>query len=163
MTEENGSLPSPLALSLDLELNTLASATRGAQILADLQAQHGLPDEELERAAPACIMSMLALVIERIGQLRRVVRNEEDPAHLWAPHNAVEDPATSGESAEDIVLFSWNSLRVPVVTWNPHPQEEAPREPKGRKNRGQQPKEAPSESPSASGDKEPGPSTSESR
>ncbi|RKG72686.1 hypothetical protein [Corallococcus terminator] len=108
-------------------------------------------------------MSMLALVIERIGQLRRVVRNEEDPAHLWAPHNAVEDPATSGESAEDIVLFFWNSLPVPVVTWNPHPQEEAPREPKGRKNRGQQPKEATSESLSASGEKEPGPSTSESR
>ncbi|WP_408890097.1 hypothetical protein ACJ2CR_02505 [Myxococcus faecalis] len=82
MTEENGNLPSPLALSLDLELGTLASATRGAQILADLQARHGLLDAELERTAPACIMSMLALVIERIGQLRRVVRNEENPAHL---------------------------------------------------------------------------------
>ncbi|MCP3105482.1 hypothetical protein LZ198_42140 [Myxococcus sp. K15C18031901] len=161
MTEENGSLPSPLALSLDLELNTLASATRGAQILADLQAQHGLPDEELERAAPACITSMLALVIERIGQIRRVVRNEEDPAHLRAPHNSVEAPATSSDFPEDIILFSWNSPRLPVVAGKPHPQEEAPRAPKERKKRNQ--KEAPPESPNGPEEQAPKPPSSDSR
>ncbi len=145
MTEENGSTTSPLALSLDLELGTLASATRGAQILADLQSRQGLLDTELEQAASDCIMSMLALVVERIGQLRRVVRNEENPALLWAPHNSVEDPATSGEFPEDIVLFSWNSLRLPLVMWNPYPQEKASRAPRECKTRSQ--KDAATESP----------------
>ena len=119
MGEENGlsSPPRGVVVSLDLELGTLAAAIQGAQMLADLQARRDLPDEEMERDAPACVMSVLALATERIGQLRRVVRNEENPANLWAPHNAVEDPETSGEYPGDIVLFSWGSHRLPLVMW----------------------------------------------
>ncbi|MDC0714021.1 hypothetical protein POL68_36485 [Stigmatella sp. ncwal1] len=118
MTEESGFsiTPRPLVVSLDLELATLSGATLGAQLLADLYARKEL-DEEQERDAPVGIYSVLALVRERINQLRRVVRNEEDPAHLWASHNAVEDPAISGEFPGDIVLFSRASGRVPLVMW----------------------------------------------
>lgn len=119
MEEENGlsSPPRGVVVSLDLELGTLGAAIQGAQMLADLKARRDLPDEEMERDAPACILSMLALARERLGQLRRVVRNEENPANLWAPHNAVEDPETSGEFPGDIVLFSWGSHRLPLVMW----------------------------------------------
>ena len=84
-------------------------------MLADLQARRDLPDAKLERDAPACILSVLSLVTERIGQLRRVVRNEENPGNLWARHNAVEAPETSGEYPGDLVLFSWGSHRLPLV------------------------------------------------
>lgn len=119
MEEESGlsSHPRGGVVSLDLELGTLATAIQGARMLADLQARHDLPDAEMERNAPACIVAVLALTTERLGQLRRVVRNEENPANLWAPHNAVEDPETSGEFPGDIVLFSWGSHRLPLVMW----------------------------------------------
>jgi hypothetical protein len=119
MEEVNGlsSPPRGVVVSLDLELGTLATAIQGAQMLAALHAGRALPDAEMERDVPACITSMLALATERIGQLRRVVRNEENPAHLWAPHNAVEDPETSGGFPGDIVLFSWGSHRLPLVMW----------------------------------------------
>src|SRR5690348_2287914 len=105
MTEENEFSTAPLVVSVDLELATVAGATRGAQLLADLMANKAL-DGAHEREAPSGIFSILALVTERLGQLRRVIRNEESPAHLWAPHNAVEDPTTSGEFPGDIVLFA---------------------------------------------------------
>src|SRR3954465_5134681 len=82
MPEENRLtlIPPPAVVSLDLELLTLSGATLGAQMLADLQSRMEL-DEEQERNAPVSVYSVLALVRERINQLRRVVRNEEDPAN----------------------------------------------------------------------------------
>jgi hypothetical protein len=152
MEEENGlsSPPRGVVVSLDLELGTLAAAIQGAGMLADLQARRDLPDEKMERDAPACILSVLALATERIGQLRRVVRNEENPANLWAPHNAVEDPEASGEFPGDIVLFSWGSHRLPLAMWGGQGVEtqEAPkkRAGKGRKGTSQKAREAAPES-----------------
>ncbi|HVG62926.1 MAG TPA: hypothetical protein VNA24_30460 [Hyalangium sp.] len=153
-------------MSLDLELGTLATAIQGAGMLADLQARRDLPDAEMERDAPACIMSVLALARERLGQLRRVVRNEENPANLWAPHNAVEDPETSGEFPGDIVLFSWGSHRLPLVMWGGQEgveTQEAPkkRAGKGRKGTSRKAREATpasSEVPQGESPKEPAPS-----
>jgi hypothetical protein len=148
MEEENAlsSPPTGVVVSLDLELGTVATAIQGARMLADLQARHDLPDETMARDAPACIVSVLALATERLGQLRRVVRNEEDPANFWAPHNAVEDPETSGEFPGDIVLFSWGSYRLPLVMWGGEGAEtqEAPkkRTSKGRKGTSQKAREA---------------------
>ncbi|NOK36530.1 hypothetical protein HMI49_25305 [Corallococcus exercitus] len=118
MTEESGFsiTPKPLVVSLDLELAALSGATLGAQLLADLHARKEL-DEDQERNALVGVYSVLALVRERISQLRRVVRDEEDPATLWASHNTVEDPAISGDFSGDIVLFSRASGRVPLVLW----------------------------------------------
>lgn len=147
MEEENGLSRSPRGgvVSLDLELGTLASAIQGARMLADLQARRDLPDAEMERNAPACIVSVLALATERLGQLRRVVRNEENPANLRAPHNAVEDPTTSGEFAGDIVLFSWDSQRLPLIVWGDRGMEaqgdSKKRAGKGRRRRSKEPRE----------------------
>ncbi|WP_224249456.1 hypothetical protein [Hyalangium gracile] len=171
MEEENGpsSHPPGTVVSLDLELGTLATAIQGARMLADLQARRDLPDAEMERDAPACIVSVLALATERIGQLRRVVRNEENPGNLWAPHNAVEDPATSGEFPGDIVLFSWGSHRLPLVMWEPRGMERqgnakkrASKAPKGRsrKARGAAPES--SEVSEDASSREPAPSAPES-
>jgi len=167
MEEENAlsSPPRGVVVSLDLELGTLATAIQGARMLADLQARHDLPDAKMERDAPACIVAVLALATERLGQLRRVVRNEEDPANFWAPHNAVEDPETSGEFPGDIVLFSWGSYRLPLVMWGGQGTEtqEAPkkRAGKGRKSTSQKTREAApasSEVPQGESPGEPAPS-----
>ncbi|HYO54313.1 hypothetical protein [Archangium sp.] len=45
----------PLAISLDLELSTLETAMRGAEILADYQIRQGFLDEESEKDAPECV------------------------------------------------------------------------------------------------------------
>jgi hypothetical protein len=116
MTEESGVSFPPQVVSLDLELALLSGATRGAETLADLLAQDGL-DGRMKRDAPTGIFSILALVRNRIELLRRCIRNEMDPAHLWAPHNAVEDPAVSGDFPEDIILFSRESHRAPMIMW----------------------------------------------
>ena len=108
-----------MAVSLDLELSTLASATRGAQLLADIQIRSGLMDEAMEDDAPLCIFSILALVGGRIDQLRRVIRSEENPANIWAPHNEVSVPESLDDFEGDIVLFSWDSLRRPLVICRP--------------------------------------------
>jgi hypothetical protein len=159
MTEENGfSTPPPLVVSLDMELLTLSGAARGAQILAGLQAQKALLGDQ-ERDASSGVFSILALVTERIGQLRRVIQNEENPAHLWAPHNAVDDPAETGDFSGDIVLFPWDTFRAPLVLWTSRsepPRERKARGAKGRKSEesapsgeGQEPKkpEAPTSEP----------------
>jgi hypothetical protein len=109
----------PMALSLDLELATLARATRGAQILAELQSRHGLMDESMEKDAPECVFSILALVGGRIDQLRRVVRSEENPANLWAPHNEVAIPEPLEGLEGDIIMFSWRDHRLPLIISRP--------------------------------------------
>jgi hypothetical protein len=166
MPEENRLtlIPPPAVVSLDLELLTLSGATLGAQMLADLQARKEL-DAEQERNAPVGVYSILALVRERMSQVRRVVRNEEDPAHIWAPHNAVADPAITGEFPGDIVLFSRESGRVPLVMWEfrvdgaenlrgtkkpktKKPASKAPR-PKGPKSREPAPKAPRSKKPAS--------------
>jgi hypothetical protein len=144
MTEENGFSTPPLrVVSLDMELLTLSGAARGAQILVGLQAQKALFGDQ-ERDASSGVFSILALVTERIGQLQRVIRNEENPAHLWAPHNAVEDPATTGEFDGDILLFPWGSHRAPLIMWNCRTTEgtEAPKEQKARGPKARKPEEA---------------------
>ncbi len=133
MTEEMDRTSAPAVVSIDLELATVAGATRGAQLLAELLANHAL-DGTSEREAPSGIFSILALVTERIGQLRRVIRNEETPAHLWAPHNGVVDPTTSDEFSGDIVLFASGPLRFPVVMWGVR-EDEPQEEPKRRSGR----------------------------
>jgi len=95
-------------VSLNLELSTLEHAIRGAQILSDLQATGGFPDEDSERAAPLCITGMLTLLGVRLRHLRRVVRGEENPAHLWEPHNSAGDAATLADG-EDVFLLAWEA------------------------------------------------------
>jgi hypothetical protein len=158
--------PKPRVVSLDLELSTLASATRGAQLLADLQTRRGLMDEHMEEAAPMCVFSILALVEGRIEQLRRVVRSEENPANIWATHNEVAVPESLGDFEGDIILFSWNTLRVPLVICSPSrmgTKTETPRKPKTKSRKAKTTKGATpvSSTPQSRESKEPSASASE--
>jgi hypothetical protein len=109
----------PRTVSLDLELSTLASATRGAEILADYQTRKGFMDDETEADAPVCILSILSLVRGRFEQVRRVIRGEEDPEHIWGPHNAITLPESLDDVDGDIVLFPWSARGMPLVLARP--------------------------------------------
>jgi hypothetical protein len=90
-------------VSLSLELANLAHGLRGAQLLAELLANHDMPSEQEERQAPRSIVAILVLVDARLQQLRRVIHGEEDARHLWAPHNATSPEPLSGD-ADDVRL-----------------------------------------------------------
>lgn len=133
MTEESAfSGPEPRAVSLDLELSTLATATRGAEILADYQSRQGFLDEETEVDAPGCIMSILALVGGRLQQLRRVIRGEENPSHMRTPHNVITLPESLADLDGDIILFPWNCRGMPMVLARPTRAGPGPQEGKER-------------------------------
>ena len=91
------------AVSLNLELSNLEHALRGASLLAELLANHNLPDEETQRMAPHCIAAQLALVDARLRHLGRIIRGEEDAETLWAPHNATSSSPRPGDD-EDVRL-----------------------------------------------------------
>jgi hypothetical protein len=93
------------AVSLGLELANLEHALRGASLLAELLANHDLPDEETQRMAPHCISAQLALVNARLRHVGRVIRGEEDAETLWAPHNATSPSALPGDDG-DVRLVS---------------------------------------------------------
>ncbi|MFY0571131.1 hypothetical protein ACN28E_45880 [Archangium lansingense] len=88
------------AVSLNLELANLEHALRGASLLAELLANHDLPDEETQRMAPHCISAQLALVNARLRQVGRVIRGEEDAEMLWAPHNAINPSPLPGDDGD---------------------------------------------------------------
>ncbi|HYO52579.1 hypothetical protein [Archangium sp.] len=96
------------AVSLNLELANLEHALRGASLLAELLANHDLPDEETQRMAPQCITAQLALVNARLRHVGRVIRGEEDAETLWAPHNAINPSPLPGEDG-DVRLVSGSS------------------------------------------------------
>ncbi|HYO68478.1 MAG TPA: hypothetical protein VEU33_20590 [Archangium sp.] len=93
------------AVSLNLELTNLEHALRGASLLAELLANHDLPDEETQRMAPHCITAQLALVNARLRHLGRVIRGEEDAETLWAPYNATSPSPLPGDDG-DVRLVS---------------------------------------------------------
>jgi hypothetical protein len=141
----------PLAVSLDLELLTLANATRGAEILADYQTRQGFLDDPAEEDAPVGVFSILSLVGGRLEQLRRVIRGEEDPARICASHNSVALPETLADLDGDIVLFPWKARGGPLVIARhrgvgPEPEDKARKvadlnrvtesEPKGTRSKG---------------------------
>jgi hypothetical protein len=88
------------AISLGLELANLEHALRGASLLAELLANHDLPDEETQRMAPHCISAQLGLVNARLRHVGRVIRGEEDAETLWAPHNATSPSALPGDDGD---------------------------------------------------------------
>ncbi|MBZ4414808.1 hypothetical protein K8640_42025 [Myxococcus sp. XM-1-1-1] len=97
-------------VSLNLELANLAHGLRGAQLLAELLANHDMPSEQEERQAPRSIIAILLLVDARLQQLRWVIQGEVDARHLWAPHNATT-PRPLTEDDVDVRLESGSSSR----------------------------------------------------
>jgi len=92
-------------ISLSAELGEIRYAIEGAHWIADSVAMGAVPDPERTHSAPVIISAILLLVETRLHQLGRVLRGEENPAHLLTPHNA-----TAGEHAnrEDVVLRAWD-------------------------------------------------------
>jgi hypothetical protein len=131
MSEENEvtGTPAHQVVSLDLELANLQMATRGAAILSDIQLHRAFIDELSEDAGPICIGAIVALVETRLGLVRRVLRGEERPARLWAPHNAVVNVEALKE-VPDVYLSSWGALcTVPPMDTATDPETWAPEVP----------------------------------
>ena len=68
-------------------------------------AMGAVPDPERVHSAPVIISAILLLVETRLHQIGRVLRGEENPAHLLTPHNV-----SAGEYADkgDVVLRAWD-------------------------------------------------------
>ncbi|WP_244224580.1 hypothetical protein [Corallococcus sicarius] len=94
------------AISLSAELAEIRNAVEGARFLADELATGGLEDRKRELQAPLTISAILVLVELRLHQVERVLRGEEDPLLLWAPHNDVSLIQAEDEE-HDLVLRSW--------------------------------------------------------
>lgn len=95
------------AISLSAELAEVRCAVEGARFLADALATHALNSREQELQAPVSITAILVLAELRLHQVERVLRGEEDPQHLWAPHNDVTPGGGEGDE-QDVVLRPWN-------------------------------------------------------
>ncbi len=95
------------AISLTAELAEVRCAIEGARFIADALATHSLDSREQELQAPVSITAILVLAELRLQQVERVLRGEEDPQHLWAPHNGVKLGGGEGDE-QDVVLRPWN-------------------------------------------------------
>jgi hypothetical protein len=74
-------------VSLGDELAELVHALESAQLIAELLITEGLPDAETKSRAPKMLGAVLALAIERVRLLRKVVVGVADAAYLVARHN----------------------------------------------------------------------------
>jgi hypothetical protein len=92
-------------VSLSAELGEIRYAIEGAHWIADSVAMGAVPDPDRTHSAPVVISAILLLVENRLHQLGRVLRGEENPGHLLTPHNA-----TTQEEADkdDVVLRAWD-------------------------------------------------------
>jgi hypothetical protein len=92
-------------VSLSAELGEICYAIEGAHWIADSVAMGAVPDPDRTHSAPVIISAILLLVENRLHQLGRVLRGEENPGHLLTPHNA-----TTQEEADtdDVVLRAWD-------------------------------------------------------
>jgi hypothetical protein len=122
------------AVSLTAELAEVRCAIEGARFIADALATHSLDSREQELQAPVSITAILVLAELRLQQVERVLRGEEDPLHIWAPHNNVTPGGGEGDE-QDAVLRPWNQAKE---TKKPAPRKKTKRS-GPRKRRGQAP------------------------
>ncbi len=71
-----------------------------ARFIANALAVSGLEDRQSELRAPLSIMAILVLVELRIRLIERVLRGEEDPLDLWAPHNDTTPVRREGDEPD---------------------------------------------------------------
>ncbi|MBE2254330.1 MAG: hypothetical protein IAE78_32685 [Myxococcus sp.] len=76
-------------VSLADELAEVVHVLESAQLIAELLVTEGLPDAESKSRAPKMLEAMLALAIERVRLLRKVVIGSVDVENLVARHNRV--------------------------------------------------------------------------
>jgi hypothetical protein len=113
------------AISLSAEMAEIRNAVERARFLADELATGGMEDRKRELQAPLTISAILVLVELRLHQVERVLRGEEDPLLLWAPHNDVS-PIQAEDEEHDLVLRSWSE---PGEDEEPSPRKKASKSP----------------------------------
>jgi hypothetical protein len=86
-----------LRSAVSTELGEIRYAIEGAHWIADSVAMGAVPDPERTNSAPLIISAILMLVENRLHQLGRVLRGEENPAHLRFP----------GDSSDTATLEKW--------------------------------------------------------
>jgi hypothetical protein len=111
-------------VSLSAELGEIRYAIEGTHWIADSVAMGAVPDPEQVHSAPVIISAILLLVETRLHQVGRVLRGEENPAHLLTPHNV-----TAGENADrdDVVLRPWDWSAAPRPSPSEKKETEQPR------------------------------------
>jgi hypothetical protein len=122
----------PKAISLTAELAEVRCAVEGARFIADALATHSLDSREQELQAPVSITAILVLAELRLQQVERVLRGEEDPQHLWAPHNDITPDSGEGDE-QDVVLRPWNQAEeVKKPPSRKKPERSGPRQRRGQ-------------------------------
>ncbi|WP_426754758.1 hypothetical protein [Myxococcus sp. Y35] len=136
-------------ISLSAELVEVRCAIEGARFLADALASHSLDSREQELQAPVSITAILVLAELRLRQVERVLRGEEDPQHLWAPHNDVTPDSGQGDE-QDVVLRPWNQAEEDAAPPARKKTERAG--PRKRRRQAPPPEPVPSAQPEGSGE-----------
>jgi hypothetical protein len=106
-------------LSMVCELDVIRQQLLTARLLADILANHGLPDEHARTQAPRMLEATLALAAARVRLLSLVVQGAAEPKLLVGPENW----AASRTSPEDIIL-----PRRPRSTRHASPRKSSPRQ-----------------------------------
>lgn len=88
---------------LSYELSAARDAVQGAQFLAMLLRDNGLPNSEYAQETPAVLSGILILAGERLKLVCRTLEGEVNSAVLHVLHNTVEDELDDGEG---LVLHS---------------------------------------------------------
>lgn len=91
-------------VSLADELAELVHALESAQLIAELLITEGLPDAESKSGAPKMLEALLALVIERVRLLRKVVIGSADVENLVARHNRAGERQRGDDP--DVILLA---------------------------------------------------------
>ena len=92
-------------ISLVNELLGLEAVLESAELIADLLANHHLPDSESSARAPHLVAAVIDLALNRVRLLRRVVLQQADPLLLAGRYNTRRGPVEAWEEP-DVFLKS---------------------------------------------------------
>lgn len=81
----------PTKVSLADELAELVHVLESAQLIAERLSTEGLPDADSTSRAPKMLEAVLALTIERVRLLRKVVIGSANIENLVARHNRARE------------------------------------------------------------------------
>ena len=109
---------------LSYELSAIQHAIQGAQFLAMLLRDDGMPSPEYAQATPAALAGILILAEERLKLVYRALESDVNPAVLHALHNTEEGAV---DDDEGLVLHEWpEKLRPTSGTESSPPSPTAP-------------------------------------
>lgn len=100
------------AISLADELEGLADALEAAQLLAELMATNGLPDDDANSRAPKLLESVLSLAVGRVQLLRKVVAGTADVRLLLSRKNRAV-ARHRGDDPDVLIAGQQTSKRLP--------------------------------------------------